>query len=80
MIRVAIDPNIVSRLNPSLTVAELSDADGPVSEGDKVTVVQEGDPDFVGTGRVVRIKEEYNPLYNKEYSLLYIEVDWNSFQ
>ena len=45
MIRVAIDPNIVSRLDPSLTVAELSDADGPVSEGDKVTVVQEGDPD-----------------------------------
>lgn len=80
MIRVAIDPNIVSRLDPSLTVAELSDADGPVSEGDKVTVVQEGDPDFVGTGRVVRITEEYNPLYNKEYSLLYIEVDWNSFQ
>ena len=72
---VLIDPNSVYRFDPSLSVAEISDASGPVIPGDIVTVVQEGggnDPDFVGAGRVAKV--------NHEYGLLYIAVNWDSFQ
>ena len=72
---VSIDPNSVYRFDPSLSVAEISDASSPVIPGDTVAVVQEGsgnDPHFVGTGRVAKV--------NHEYGLLYIAVNWDSFQ
>lgn len=72
---VSIDPNSVYRFDPSLTVAEISDASDPVSPGDTVIVVQEGngdDPDFVGTGVAAKV--------DREYGLLHIAVNWDSFQ
>lgn len=72
---VSIDPNSVYRFDPSLSVAEIGDASGKVIPGDVVTVVQTGsgnDPDFFGTGRVAKV--------NHEYGLLYIDVNWGSFQ
>ncbi|MCQ4148565.1 hypothetical protein [Rhodococcus qingshengii] len=72
---VSIDPNSIYRSDPALTVAEIGDANGPVSPGDEVIAVQEGggeDPDYVGSGRVVKV--------NREHGLLYLDVDWDSFR
>jgi hypothetical protein len=71
--RVVVDPNSVSRRDPTLSVATFGDADRVPEPGEIATAVQPDvdDVDYVGVARVEAI--------DRDHGLIYLRVDWNSF-
>lgn len=65
--RVRFDPNDLAPGHTGVHLAFMSDADGPVFEGEIVVAVQaadeEGEPNLVGSAQVVRVDYRHGLIY-----------------